>query len=315
MNELSLQEMRAYLGRSISSLNQNKLRGVLAEVSFREYLESMAFGQRVSAGGWLARSVGSNFFGQRTFVLFPETMIPGHDYSSGRNFAAPPNGLHAICSVFQQIGVEGHYCQPVLHTKHEPTSIEWHALRLGVPEAQVHVPLTAALSGLTSRAQRYNFLKYQTDTLPLPDIAVPEEFSKENLRVSFQSAFMTETSDIDGVFWGQQYTYPIEIKEKSAASDRRTGDYFGIDMGPFTKLAFYAARQGNLKSLFVVREIDHPQTRNLMGWWYITFEHLAQFASWVPQSGGMNMGGGGSTVVKIPKTAFSSLDKSELQKL
>ncbi len=90
------------------------------------------------------------------------------------------------------------------------------------------------------------------------------------------------------------------------------GEYFGLDLGPFVKLAFYAARRGNLRSLFIVREIDAPAERNLVDWWYITFEELAQWASWVPQSGGKTMGGGGSTVVKIPKDRFAMLTASEI---
>jgi len=77
---------------------------------------------------------------------------------------------------------------------------------------------------------------------------------------------MSEMSDVDGIFWGNQYTYPIEIKEKTTANDNKVGDFFGLDLGPFVKLAFYAAKRGNLHSIFVVREIDNPTTRNLVGW-------------------------------------------------
>jgi hypothetical protein len=73
-------------------------------------------------------------------------------------------------------------------------------------------------------------------------------------------------------------------------------------------LAFYAAKRGNLHSLFIVREIEDVTTRKLKDWWYITFEKLAEFASWNPRAGGMNMGGGSSVVVPIPKAAFSRFD-------
>ena len=41
------------------------------------------------------------------------------------------------------------------------------------------------------------------------------------------------------------------------------------------KLAFYAAKRGNLHSLYVVREIDNTQDRNLVQWWFITFDHIS----------------------------------------
>ena len=140
-------------------------------------------------------------------------------------------------------------------------------------------------------------------------------FTKEHLRVAFQNQFMCEMSDIDGIFWGQQYTYPIEIKEKTAANDSKLGDYFGLDVGPFVKLAFYAAKKGNLHSLFFVREINNTIDRELVNWWFIAFDKLAQYASWVPMGGGINMQGGGSTVVKIPKSEFSQVSLENLNLL
>ena len=88
----------------------------------------------------------------------------------------------------------------------------------------------------------------------IPTNHVPEVFSKEHFRVTFQSNFLAEVSDVDGIIWGQQYTYPLEIKEKTAGMDKRLGHYFGLDVGPFVKLAFYAAKSGNLHSIFIVKK-------------------------------------------------------------
>jgi hypothetical protein len=81
------------------------------------------------------------------------------------------------------------------------------------------------------------------------------------------------------------------------------------------KLAFYAAKRGNMHSLFIVREIDDVINRKLMKWWAITFEKLAQYASWIPTGGGKSMTGGASHVVKIPKAEFDELDKNSLELL
>jgi hypothetical protein len=166
-----------------------------------------------------------------------------------------------------------------------------------------------------ARDRSYNFLRYTTDTSSIPDESVADEFSKENLRVAFQSRFMSEISDVDGIFWGQQITYPLEIKEKTAATNNKLGEFFGLDIGPFVKLAFYAAKRGNLHSLFIVREINNPVSRNLLNWWFITFDELAQYASWVQQAGGASMTGGASAVVKIPKAEFKPLDHAHLARL
>jgi len=42
-------------------------------------------------------------------------------------------------------------------------------------------------------------------------------------------------------------------------------------LGGAFKLVFYAAKRGNLHSIFIVREIDSAESRNLVGWWMITF--------------------------------------------
>ena len=80
-------------------------------------------------------------------------------------------------------------------------------------------------------------------------------------------------------------------------------------------MAFYAAKRGNLHSLYVVREIDDVESRNLVNWWCITFDKMAQFASWVYSEGGRNMQGGRSATVKIPKAEFDHFNITLLNRL
>jgi hypothetical protein len=77
-----------------------------------------------------------------------------------------------------------------------------------------------------------------------------------------------------------------------------------LDVGPFVKLAHYAARRGNLHSLFVVREIADLETRELVNWWFITFHELARFASWTPLAGGPGMGGGEARLLVVEFIAY-----------
>lgn len=315
MSSLSLQAMRQYLSRSISSLNQNKLNGLLAEVDFRHHLHTLGYGDRVSIGGWIAREVGANVFGHHTAVFFPNTIHPGASYAPHTHLPGPHHGLHTICATFHQIGIRSYFCTPVIDNRDDTNSIQWHSVELGLPTSQPYNPFPCGLTGFGPRRTRYNFLRYATDVSAIPDPSIPEEFSKEHLRVAFQSSFLAELSDVDGILWGHQYTYPIEIKEKTPAQDSKLGHYFGLDVGPFVKLAFYAAKRGNLHSIFVVREIDDPAHRNLVAWRFITFERLAQCASWIPQGGGTNMLGGRSTVVKVPRAEFTQLDRNNLDQL
>ena len=305
--------MRAYLGRSIASLNLNKLNGLLAEVDFRTHLSSLGFCDRVSRGGWIARRIGAGEFAHQTAVFFPETIQVGTQYLDSRPLPQVDVGLHTICATFHQTGIFAYFCAASVAVSGEVT---WRSIQLGLPTSQEYKAFPYAVADLfTERTRRYNYLRYKTDASSVPSTAIAEEFSKENLRVAFQTRFMAEVSDIDGILWGQRHTYPLEIKEKTSASDKRMGEFFGLDVGPFVKLAYYAARRGNLRSLFIVREIDCVENRNLVNWWFIKFDELAQFASWVSRSGGRGMTGGVSSVVCIPKSEFRLLTRENIESL
>lgn len=315
MAHFDINAMRQYLNLSISSINQNKIYGMLAEIDLRNTLLGLGFGDRISQGGWIARNIGDGIFGHQTIVIFPQTILPLTEYPANTPLNEPPLALHTVCSTMHQIGVHSFYCAPTIGVNNDRDSIVWHTKQLGIPNPPLYTNLLNTVNHFQIRERRYNFLRYNTNAHQIPDTSVPEEFTKENLRVIFQTKFLCEMSDIDGIIWGQQYTYPIEVKEKTAAHDNKVGYYFGIDVGPFVKLAFYAAKKGNLHSLFFVREINNTVDRQLVQWWYITFDTLAQYASWIPQKGGTNMQGGGSTVVKIPKSEFQPLTQANLATL
>ncbi|MFJ8293223.1 hypothetical protein [Bacillus tropicus] len=310
--------MKTFLSKSYSSYNLNKLNGLLAEVDFRKYISSLGYEDRISIGGWIARSIRNNTFGQKVIAIFPEIINPNEAYPIERDLPNPHMGLHTICSTLHSIGIESYFCSPVIKSDNDFASISWNAVQLGLPTQQVYSGFPNCFDDtlFVQRERRYNFLRYNSDVSIIPSYVIPEEFSKEHLRVTFQNKFFAEVSDIDGIFWGNQNTYPLEIKEKTAGYEKDIGEYFGLDVGPFVKLSSFAAlRNGNLNSIFVVREIDSVENRELVNWWYIPFESIARFASWVPRSGGTSMTGGGSSVIRIPKAQFKQLDSNALSKL
>jgi hypothetical protein len=281
---------------------------MLAEISLRDKLKELGFGDRISQGGWIMRNViGTSEFGHHTIVLFPQTIEPEMDYSDGRKLEDPPLPLHTICSTMHQIGVKSYYCLPSIAINNDTSGISWDTKQLGIPTISPYTPLLSIISNFSLRKGRYNFLRYHTDANQIPLASLPEEFTKEHLRVYFQNRFMCEISDIDGIFWGEQYTYPIEIKEKTVGKDPKVGEYFGIDVGPFVKLAFYAAKKGNLHFLFFVGEINNITDRQLVNWWFITFDKKTLFSSLASLKGRNNMPGRIGTVLKIPKAEFTSL--------
>lgn len=221
---VTIDQMRGYLSRSLSSMNRNKVRGLIAEVELRKYIKELGYGDRVSAGGWIARSVKSGMsseFGDNTVALFPETISPDSDYNLNRSLPQPEPGLHTICSTMHQIGIKSFYCAPEFRNASNPETVQWKLIQLGVPGHTSYQSLTGAMQGFSLRERRYNFLRYNSDVTSIPLSSVPDEFTKELLRVSFQTVHIAEISDIDGILWGQQHTYPLEIKEKTPAEDRK----------------------------------------------------------------------------------------------
>lgn len=206
MSTLYLETMRVFLGRSISSNNANKLRGLLAEIELRNYLGSLGFAQRISPGGWIARCDGQNTFGHHTVVMFPEVIEPGIPYPIDRTLPNPPHGLHTICSTFHQSGIRAYFCAPIIPTANDAISIEWKCVQLGLPFQQEYGTFPVSIDGFRQRPRRHDFLRYSTDASLIPQVAVPEEFTKEHLRVTFQSMNFSELSALDGIFWGNQFT-------------------------------------------------------------------------------------------------------------
>ena len=104
-----------------------------------------------------------------------------------------------------------------------------------------------------------------------------------HLRVSFQSQYRCKISDLDGIFWGQRFNYLSRDQGKDCRALIDLGEWFGLDSGPFVTLAFYAETLGDLRSLFIVREIDNVEDRNLVNR-FVPFDTLARYASWFPMA-------------------------------
>jgi len=130
MSTIHTPAMLNYLSRSMSSLNQNKLNGMLAEIDFREYLDTIGFGSRVCQGGWIARRVRDNKFASDHVALFPETIYPNESYPEARNVPQPDHGLHTVAAKFHEIGVHAFYCAAEVHQKDDPASVRWRSMQI-----------------------------------------------------------------------------------------------------------------------------------------------------------------------------------------
>jgi hypothetical protein len=54
----------------------------------------------------------------------------------------------------------------------------------------------------------------------------------------------------------QGRAYPIKFKSKTSLINASLGDWFGIDIGPFSKLSFYVSLSNNMEALYFIEEVD-----------------------------------------------------------
>ena len=306
-------EMLAYLARAYSSVNANKLNGIRAELDFARYVEGAGFASRTTPGGWILRPNRVASFGKESSVaLFPLPVAPAGRTAGGIDAGTVGTAVRAIAAHLQSANIDTYLCEL-------DASGAWNATLVGRPSEAAPVPVADVLKGrFTARTRAYNHLRYKNDPASLEgfnDLELARLYALESVRITVAADYFAEASDIDTLLWGRSRVYPIEMKEKTRANDQDIGPWFGLDVGPFTKLGFYAAWYQRFSSLFVVREIGDVQTRKLVRWWVVDFDTIAKRASWVLRSGGTSMGGSASAVIRIPIDAFTELDAAYLQSL
>lgn len=108
--------------------------------------------------------------------------------------------------------------------------------------------------------------------------------------------------------------FPLELKEKSAVfktyrDDTVNTHFFGIDTGRISCLERLCSPNDS-NALYVVREVDNSEERNLLGWKIMTLAGIVMASSWNPAPGGTGMFGSGTSTASLPYGEFEDLTKS-----
>jgi hypothetical protein len=312
-----------FLGTQWSSLTQNKVVGIAAEVEFQNYLA--ASGIHYLPGGWIL-TPGDNSIAkvptQARVALIPRAAsFPWHPITTGAATHAEISAYH----YFRQVGIKVYFVQPVAtdvrqftvptRTKGRtkacyprPYDLEFQDM---LPSGPAAIPFATAFADFPRRSTGKGLRCYRTklkDSEPpwtAPSI-VSQLFWFEYCRYFVHSQVKVSSNDIDMFLIGKSgASYPTEIKTKVAADDKALGKWFGIDVGTFAKLAFFTASSMNMDALYVVKEVDeHRAQRDWLG---IRFKNLVQACSWVMQAGGTGMTGGSTAILKVPRDAMTPL--------
>lgn len=306
MAKISLDAMKDYL-----TFRQRKLKvkePSSTTTKFKSFLNNLGLQKRFSQPAFLVSQGWDIEKGWLGWLLFNETINPVIDYSNNRQFPFPDFSLHIICATFHQLGIHSYFCTPIIEETDNAESIKWHFAQLGLPMQSTYKSFPEGIQGFRVYPHRHSLVQHNLDVSAISNESLPELFSKEHLRESFQNKYMVKTHRVDGIYWGNHSTYPLEIIEKTAGRDNKTGTYFNVDIDSFTNLTSLIAKKTNFYSAFVVREIDNLTDQNLVGWWIITYKQLSKFAS-------RNSVSSKDVTIKIPKSEFLQVNLANLNSL
>jgi hypothetical protein len=328
---LNRDQALSFLQTQWSSINENKIKGITAELAFKDFLRTNNV--HFVSGGWLLMP------GNCTLAPIPARekicILPRHHHFTWEDKTTDDNGIVNLAEIsaynyFRHVGVKALFAQPrnicetdfALPTKsvnsttpaNYPRSYDLDLLEIAPDGRFKLVSRLDVFKNFPRRNGRRGLRCNSTgrlDATTLPwtnDHVIADLFWFEYCRYFIQTEFLVSNNDLDLFLIGQSGTpYPVELKSKKPSHDKSLGDWFGIDMGPFAKLSFFTANSMSTDAIYVVEEVD--KERNHIEWYALKFTDLVKSCSWVGQAGGTGMMGGGSSTYKIPKTAFTTLSK------
>ena len=318
-----------FLETQWSSINDNKAKGVIAEIRLKEYLglENITrLYSQVIPGGWIV-APGCVWEGCHDPTLSRIAVIPNFTefnwsgHIQRHSFTAQVTAT----TYFGQAGIPVYFVDfagnindyidkfVLPSSGNYPTPYPLIFKTVGANELE-EVTVSEMMRSFKPRNGNIGMRAYKTGRLnvnvePWNNAStVTELFWKEYVRYFLQKRYLVSNNDIDFFIVGNsRRAYPVELKSKTCVTgDTVTGDWFGLDAGTFVKLAFFVTAGNNMDAIYVVEEVN-AQNQHLF-WWGIKFSSVINGCSWVTQGGGTGMTGGNSTTIKIPKSLFSSLD-------
>lgn len=323
----SLAQTIHFLETQWSGINANKIKGILAEVRFEQYLNTPAVRglyEYIIPGGWILAPGTGGVVTPPTRARLALIPVPFACTWSGVVPSMPFAAQVLAESYFRQAGMEVYFVKcpqaedinvqnafelPI--SRYYPASYDLEFYKIG-PEGLVSVPLMQVMRNFPRRQglrglRAYNINRINQLNQPWTDAGIVTQlFWKEYSRYFVNRYYRISASDLDFFIVGRSgRAYPIEFKSKSAVVDAGIGDWFGIDINPFCKLAYFVSLSNNMEALYFVEEVDNRG--NTLEWWGIRFTELLKYCFWVPQAGGTAMGGGGSSTVKVPKVVFKRI--------
>jgi len=109
--------------------------------------------------------------------------------------------------------------------------------------------------------------------------------------------------DVDqfAISLSQKHIFPMEIKEKFAATENSSSKFFGIDAGRIMMM-LRLCLPNDANAIYLIRELNEAGV--FQGWKYITLSDIIMASGWNLQAGGRGMGGQNTQTVKLHYDRF-----------
>ncbi len=316
-----------FLETQWSSVTENKIKGIKAEIRLENYLYSADISPLIDyiiPGGWIISPGKNTLINTTTTGRIALLPIPTR-FSWTENLMPPSLTAQILAeSYFRQVGIKTYFTKfdsnpenndesdfQIPRKGNYVTSYTLDFYKIGANGLD-NIPFQNAFYRFPDRVGKRGMRAYNLDRINNTEepwnnsSAVTKLFWKEYCRYYIHRNKYVSSNDLDFFLVGKSgKAYPVELKSKTVYIDNNIGDWFGIDVGPFTKLSFFVSLSNNMEALYFVEEInDEGQTINWLG---IKFSELLKYCHWVTQGGGKGMGGGSTTTIKVPRSVFINL--------
>jgi hypothetical protein len=305
-------------------LTPNKARGMAGEISFDDYLVSSdtVLANKMFAGAWIIapnKSDATNPVHYRIAVfVLPITFSTENELNNYIAYLTSDRGHQALFSNLKNSGLGVIVCGAICNESETPDDFIWKNFiyldreLVEQTENEPFMSLTQGRGRATPNKEAWSqdvvnrFNNFSEENLL--KLTLKQAFYYSYFKLKLKAAFVDQY-DVDGFLVGDNgNTFPVEIKEKS----RTEKDEFGIDAGRILMMMRICMTTDS-NALYIIREVDNTESRNLIGYKYITLADMIMNVRWNLQAGGIGMSGGSTQTVMMPADSFSDFSVGVLR--
>lgn len=331
----SINDALKFIGTQWSNINDNKIKGVIAESKLKQYLESHSDKyESILSGGWIITP------NKNTIVDTPPhhriAIIPIYKPFSWGNPSSNKHLLHVHhldYHYLSQAGIKVYFAQPISST--DCADLDESIFK--IPRGASKKPKTKAYKPITYKFRFYTISKSKFIEVPESEVMeyfpkkvrtgtgmrcynnsldstvfpwndsdiVTELFWKEYIQYYLKNFYCVSFFDMDFfLVSNNRHLYPLEVKTKEVLDTKDRGALFGLDTSNYVLLSYFTFNSTD--AIYIILEKD--SSGKDIKWLGIKFSDIIKGCYWVTSGGGTSMTGSRSQTVMIPKNLFAPLE-------